>query len=151
MKISFKKFILKEDLKYILVWHKDMVKIDFPDSKYKKSLFIKILEKEYKKEPGGFMIVMDGPKKIGFLWLNTRYDPYRNKKYGYIHYLYLIKEYRGLGLGKDLLKKAEDYFLKKKRLKIIQLGTGAHNLAALKLYNKMKYKQKRIILEKSKN
>jgi len=150
MDITFKQFNWKEDLQDILKWHKDMVKIDFPDSRYKRLLFQRILQKEYKEGPEGMMILMDESQKIGFLWLNIRYDPYRERKYGYVHYLYLIPRYRNRGLGQKLIKKTEEYFFKRKKLNIIQLGTGTHNIPALKLYKKMGYKPRRMILEKYK-
>lgn len=148
-RILLRQFEWKKDMETICEFHKDHIRINFPGSMYKEKLFKKIVKNEYKKEPDGFLIVVD-PKtaeSIGFLWLSTRYDPYRETKYGYIHYIHLIPEYRGKGIGAILMKKAESYF-RKKGASFLQLGTYANNVASTKLFKKVGYEVKRLVMEK---
>jgi len=148
-KILLRQFEWKKDVQTICEFHKDHIQINFPDSRYKEKLFKKIVKNEYEKEPEGFLIVVDPKtaKDIGFLWLNTRYDPYREMKYGYIHHIHLVPEFRGKGIGTILMKTAEDYF-RKKGVNFLQLGTYANNSASVKLFKKVGYKVKRLVMER---
>ena len=148
-KVLLRQFEWKKDIQTICEFHKDHVRINFPDSMYKEKLFKKTVKNEYEKEPEGFLIVVDPKtsKEIGFLWLNTRYDPYRETKYGYIHHIHLVPEFRGKEIGIVLMKTAEDYF-RKKGVNFLQLGTYANNPASVKLFKKAGYKVKRLVMEK---
>ena len=54
---------------------------------------------------GKYIVAKDGEKVIGIL----AYCPSENeeyKDYGYLNAIYLLKEYQGLGIGKELFQKA---------------------------------------------
>lgn len=71
------------------------------------------------------------------------------KSYGYIPELTVLREYKGRGVGKALLKEAEE-FIKSKGLEWIELDVSEGN-SALEFYLKSGYKVKSIRLEKKLN
>ncbi|MCR4279471.1 MAG: GNAT family N-acetyltransferase [Candidatus Zambryskibacteria bacterium] len=68
------------------------------------------------------------------------------KSYGYIPELAVLREYKGRGVGKALMNKAEE-FIKSKGLEWIELDVSEGN-GALDFYSKSGYKPKSIRMEK---
>lgn len=152
MKIEFRQFNFEKDKEIVSEWGKDHTTINFPESIYNKEIFLSKIKKEYNIEPKGIFMITNfaftPPKDIGFLWLNTKHDIHRQEDYGDIHYVHIIQEYRGKGIGKIMMRKADDYF-KNKNVKNLRLGTSFNNKASIKLYEKMGYTIKRVIMEKT--
>ena len=149
LKIKLKPFDFEKDIKTVCEFHKDHVKINFPDSLYKKHLFKSQLEDESKRNDQGLLMISSQKfvENIGFLWLKIMYDPYKELFYGDLHYIHLVPKCRGLGIGNQLMKYAEDYF-KKKGCEEIRLGTDANNGASISLYEKSGFVLKRVLYEK---
>lgn len=63
-------------------------------------------------------------------------DAYEVKLVGYIDSVYVISEFRGQGIGTELIKRAHEWF-KSKNVIISTLGVRAENSKALALYEKM--------------
>ena len=141
------KLITNDDLDLICEWHKDHVKINFPDSKYKKKAFKDKLETHLQCDEDKMWLVWEDKKKIGFLWLEILYDYYKDCKYCNLHYIHLIPEARGKGYGKWLLKKTDEW-AKENGAKEIRLGTSASNEIAINAYKKSGYTIKRVLMEK---
>jgi ribosomal protein S18 acetylase RimI-like enzyme len=86
----------------------------------------------------GKIYVAEVEKKVaGFIAFST-YEWF-NGKWGYIDDFGMLKEYRGMGIGKMLMKKAEDD-LRKAKIRVIDLRV--HKKAkAFNMYKKLKYKE----------
>lgn len=147
MDIKFRKLDYTKDIDDVCRWHKDHVAINFPDSKYKRNLFADSVRIESTNTLSEMIIITEGEYKIGFLWLKTMWDRFKDENYCDLHYIHLIPEYRGKGLGQKLLSHAEKW-AKKHDCKEIRLGTAADNEAAVSAYTKAGYITKRVIMEK---
>jgi len=150
IQINFRPFIYEKNIETICEYHKDHIKINFPGTKFKKDIFKSQVEKEYTEEPEGMFIIEDKEKTkdIGFLWLNTKEDIYKEQLFGDVHYIHLIKEYRGIGIGKNIMEKIDDYF-KEKHVNELRIGTNYNNKAALQLYENNGYTPERIMFIKN--
>ena len=67
--------------------------------------------------------------------------------FGYIFDIFVEEEFRGKGIGKLLLEKAEDYCRKKGHSRIA-LSVSATNDSAIELYSRTGYKAERINMAK---
>jgi len=127
------------------------MKINFPKDFFDEDIFLETLKREWQEEPEGMFVVQDTssapPRDVGFLWLNTKFSPHRKAKFGDVHYVHLIPEYRGRGVGRLLMQKADEYF-GSKGVKTLRLGTAASYSASIKLYEKCGYQRTRVIFEK---
>jgi len=144
--------ISSADLATICDWHREHVKVNFPDSKYKRALF-------YAKLWGNFQVMqlddrwtilfkaMDKKRMVGFLWLKLERDRFKDLFYCDLHYIQVSPEYRNKGIGIKLMEKAQEW-AKKQKCQEIRLGTNVHNKAAIGLYHKCGYKITRVLMEK---
>lgn len=148
MKLKLRSFDYARDNETVAVFHQDHVRINFPDSKFKKKLFLELLRDGANKEPEGMKIVLDEKaEEIGFVWLEVKFDPYKDAFYGNIRYIHLVPKSRSRGVGTKLMKMIEEYFLKREVAEI-RLGTRIDNKAALGLYRKQGFRKVRVLLEK---
>ncbi|BCU69033.1 GNAT family N-acetyltransferase [Stygiolobus caldivivus] len=63
----------------------------------------------------------------------------KKKDIGGIFYVGVLPEYRGKGIGKTLVKKAEDYF-KSKGVSLVVASTKSTNLSAIDMFKALDYK-----------
>ena len=132
----FRSFVLEQDLHDVLEWDKEMKRIDqrrYLRKKTKRALF-----KEYCTEPGGLFILEYDREKAGFLWLNTRYDEWKDDFYIYLHFVFVAPQFRGMGFGKLLMEKADEY-TRQKGIRRLYLGTHGMNTKAHQLYKNAGY------------
>lgn len=130
-KAIFRQFEWNRDFKDVLEWDKEMKQIDH--RRYLRERTRRTLQKEYRKEPEGLLILECNDQKAGFLWLNTRYDIWKDDYYIYLHFVFIAPEFRGKGLGRVLMEKAEEY-ARSKGVGRLYLGTHGTNTKAHKLY-----------------
>ena len=71
-------------------------------------------------------------KEIGFAELK------KYKDVGIIFYIGIIPEYRGKGLGKEMIKKAEEIF-REKNVKIVIASTKSSNIPAIRMFKSLNY------------
>lgn len=146
--------IEKKDIDTIVEWHREHVKINFPDSKYKKDLFKKIVMADFRKKGKDIamfkMVIGDEDEMVGFLWLRKVFDPYKDRNYCDLHYIHVASEYRGKGVGSQLME-IVDVWCEKRRIKEIRLGTSMDNNTAYQLYLNHGFKVTRLIMEKHVN
>ena len=133
-----------------LLWKydQDHQKINFPKDKPNYEKFKESINKEYNEEPQGFFFVYENDKIIGYLKLITRFNPYRQQKYGDVRFIHLDNLNRGKGYGTKLLEFADEYF-KKNGCKYAFSGVSAFNEPSNILFRKLGYQTTRIILEKN--
>ncbi|WP_233499180.1 GNAT family N-acetyltransferase [Bacillus weihaiensis] len=93
------------------------------------------LEEQVEKFPNGFVFLVNEKNHIlGQIEVSIR--SYENRKIGYVHLYYLVKEYRGRGFGKRL----HDYslqFFKENQVSNYHLRVSPTNVRALFFYEKM--------------
>jgi len=130
----------KEDIgKFIEVYksaYKNMKKYAYRKDKNIKWYFKWLLKRD---ENGVFIAEING-EAVGVVacdsnWLGLYEDV------GEIHEIVVRDEYKGKGIGKKLMEKAEEY-LKSKGHRIIELWVGEENHLAKKFYEKLGYKAK---------
>lgn len=95
----------------------------------------------------GILVAVDEEKNevIGLIIAELRIDPFGTSE-GYIKQFFLINEYRGKGLGINLLQKALDH-LKKIKVEKIRVNIKEKAVEASTLYEKMHFKKVYEVLE----
>jgi len=136
--------ISKKDENLLWLWHKEHVKINFPEQKPDKRLFLKDLKSGGQK----YIIVNSDNRKIGFVWFDLKKNLYEKEIEGVIRYIQIDKTQRKKGIGKTVLKHVGK-ILKKCGASFITLGTRTENTAASKLYESLGYKPIRIVYRKN--
>ena len=148
IKLRFRSFEYEKDIAIVCEFHKDHSAINFPDSNYVEDLFKETIKRDLLESPDGLFVLEDNKNPIGFLNLVIRNDPYKNNiKWCDVRYVHLIPEYRGRGLYKLLMAKADE-FAKIKGAVELRLGTHAENEQSIQAYLKSGYRIKRVIMEK---
>ena len=87
---------------------------------------------------------------LGYQWVGEGNNMITGKKCGYVYDIFVRKEFRGKGIGKTLLEKAES-FSREKGYSRIRLMVSASNEVATKLYDKMAFKAEQIHMGKMLN
>lgn len=85
---------------------------------------------------------------LGYLWIGEGSNMMTEKKHGFIYDIFVKKEFRGKGIGKILLEKAQSYCREKGYSRIL-LMVAVNNKTALGLYNKMGFKAEQIYMGKA--
>ncbi len=148
MTLSIRNFDWKHDLEIVCEFHKDHAKINFPEQKGAHiNVFKENLAAAYKTEPEGMFILEDDKVAIGFLWLYTFYNKYRDLWMGQINYVHVHKNYRKKGYGKKLLKKTQEYF-KVKSVRDLRASVMAANSDAMNMFESEGFKPRKVILER---
>ncbi len=86
-------------------------------------------------------------KYVGHLIVGQIRGQITKLTFGYIYDIFVEEEFRGKGIGKLLLEKAEDYCRRKGHSRIA-LSVSATNDSAIKLYSRTGYKPERITMAK---
>lgn len=127
-------------------FHHNLAPADQIIDKYFDHLIVNV-----KKSSGTFFIAEDKNEIAGYLCLFgliLREEPDMiEEKYSYIPDLYIRPEFQKKGIGKLLIKKAEEYS-KKLGSKTIELQTSGENYNAVKFYKKLNFKERIIIFSK---
>jgi ribosomal protein S18 acetylase RimI-like enzyme len=96
----------------------------------------------------GILIAVDEDKDnlvVGMIIAELRIDPFGSSE-GYIKQVFLKKDYRGLGIGELLVRKAIEH-LKKIKVEKIKVNIKEKAKEATNLYSKMKFKKVYEVLE----
>jgi ribosomal protein S18 acetylase RimI-like enzyme len=109
---------------------------------------VKYFDNVLKKEKSEVFIAEDERHKyVGHLIVGQTTGTITELSFGYIYDIFVQDEFRGKGIGKLLLTKAENY-CRKKHYRRIALSTSATNDPAIKLYRRTGYKPERIEMAK---
>ena len=96
----------------------------------------------------GILIAVDEDKEnlvVGMIIAELRIDPFGSSE-GYIKQVFLKKDYRGLGIGELLVRKAIEH-LKKIKVEKIKVNIKEKAKEATNLYSKMNFKKVYEVLE----
>ena len=84
---------------------------------------------------------------LGYLWIGEGSNMMTGLKHGYIYDIFVKEEFRGKGIGKILLEKAESYCREKGYSRIL-LMVSVNNETATRLYSKMGFKAEQTYMAK---
>jgi ribosomal protein S18 acetylase RimI-like enzyme len=76
---------------------------------------------------------------LGYLFVGESFDTMTGATHGFIYDIFVAEEYRGKGIGKILIEKAETYCREKGYPRIL-LMVSAENQPAIRLYTKTGFK-----------
>ena len=102
---------------------------------------------------GGLMgsevfVLCDGSEeRIGMLWMGTTKDQFTCEETGYLLGIFIIKEFRGKGLGKALMACAEDWCAKNDLLSLT-LNVGSVNGDAKRMYEHSGFEPRSVVMRK---
>lgn len=129
----------KRDILFILNGINEICKIE-KQKVYKKSELIKIIKSSLRKKE--IKIAIDKNKVVGFIQFKfSKLNPYGidygkyEKKYCWIDWMYVSKEFRGKGIGRSLHNYVRS-ICKKKNISEIMLDVFKVNKNAIKFYKK---------------
>ncbi|CAH0311920.1 hypothetical protein SRABI96_05039 [Peribacillus sp. Bi96] len=91
------------------------------------------MKERVRKFPDGQVIIEKDQKPIGQMELQIR--EYEGTEIGYVNLFYLIPEYRNKGLGKELVRYAENFF-RQFTVSEYHLRVSPDNQRAIRLYTK---------------
>lgn len=145
--VSFKKFDFILDIRDVVAWHEDHVKLNFPDSKYKPKLFKQKVRRACLMPFDKMWTVQVDDKKVGWVWIAKSWDVHKDIDYCELRYIHLVTEEQSLGYGAQVLKYVEAK-AKKWKCKEMRLGASMNNEKAIYFYDKADYHMKRVLMEK---
>ncbi|MFC0298472.1 GNAT family N-acetyltransferase [Geobacillus jurassicus] len=91
-----------------------------------------------------YLIATEGDHLMGWILIGTRKDPFTEKIYGFIYELFVLEEFRGKGIAKQLIKTGIEH-LKQDGYSEVRLSVYAGN-PAIKLYETLGFKHKTITM-----
>ncbi|MGG0177613.1 N-acetyltransferase family protein [Gottfriedia acidiceleris] len=94
-----------------------------------------------------YLIASEEDTLLGWILIGTSKDQLTEKKYGFIYELFVLEEFRGMGISKRLIESGMEY-LKQAGYSEVRLSVYAGN-QAIKLYEKMGFKNRTITMSLS--
>jgi ribosomal protein S18 acetylase RimI-like enzyme len=112
---------------------------------------LEVFDKLSKRETDRIFVAEDESHAfLGYLCIGEGTNMMTGLKHGYIYDIFVKEEFRGMGIGKILLKKAESY-CREKRYSRILLKVSVSNQAAMRLYSEMGFKAEQTYMAKTLN
>jgi ribosomal protein S18 acetylase RimI-like enzyme len=106
-------------------------------------------EKLSKRETDKIFVAEDETHAfLGYLWVGEGNNVMTGLKHGYIYDIFVKEEFRGEGIGRMLLDKAESY-CREKRYSRILLMVSVGNQVAISLYDNMGFKAEQTYMAKA--
>jgi ribosomal protein S18 acetylase RimI-like enzyme len=110
---------------------------------------LELFEKLSKRETDRIFVAEDESHAfLGYLWVGEGSNMMTGLKQGYIFDIFVKKEFRGKGIGKILLEKAQSYCREKGYSRIL-LRVFVNNANAIGLYNRMGFKTEQMHMGKA--
>lgn len=110
---------------------------------------LELFEKLSKRETEKIFVAEDESHAfLGYIWVGEGSNMMTGLKHGYIYDVFVKKEFRGKGIGRTLLEKAQNY-CREKGYSRIRLMVYVNNANAIGLYNKMGFKTEQMHMEKT--
>lgn len=91
-----------------------------------------------------YLIATEGDNLMGWILIGTSKDQFTEKIYGFIYELFVLEEFRGNGISKQIMKTGIEH-LKQDGYSEVRLSVYAGN-QALKLYEKLGFKNRIITM-----
>lgn len=91
-------------------------------------------------------VAATGDKLVGFIWVRIEPEMEEMSPVGFIESIFVKKGFRGNGIGKALIRRAEQ-FCRERRVSRVELVVNAKNANAIRFYRKMGFRTRRYTLE----
>ena len=123
-----------KDKDIIIKFRKDSFVVSFgsEDGFGDENTYLKRMKERVRKFPDGHVILEKDQEPIGQMELQIR--EYEGTEIGYVNLFYLIPEYRSKGLGKELVRYAENFF-RQFNVSEYHLRVSSDNQRAIRLYS----------------
>jgi ribosomal protein S18 acetylase RimI-like enzyme len=109
---------------------------------------LEVFEKLSKRETDRIFVAEDERHAfLGYVWVGEGGNMMTGLKHGYVYDVFVKKEFRGRGIGRTLLEKAQNYCREKGYSRIL-LMVSVNNANATELYNKMGFKTEQMHMGK---
>ncbi len=134
-----------EDADKICGYKMDSVRLNFPECEFSEHMFRAHLMRQIKMKPETVRVIEYDGKIAGYIWFRVVDSSVGT--FGRIEHIFVDRGFRKKGIGKQLMKAAEEYFMSS-GVKRVKLTVTTHNEAAQSLYKSMGYETKRYVMEK---
>jgi len=133
MQLIFRTIDTDNDKDTIIKFRKDSFIVSFgTDAGFgDEHAYLQRMEERVRKFPDGQVIIEKDQEPIGQMELQIR--EYEGTEIGYVNLFYLIPEYRSKGLGKELVRYAENFF-RQFNVSEYHLRVSPDNQRAISLY-----------------
>lgn len=147
-RIAVRSLIFDADAEAVCGFQEETYSLNFPHFRYTPAFaeaFRYDLRRAALDPLNGVFVLDDGRQSksqtaniAGFLWVVICQNNWSGDRYGYINNLYVAPARRGQGLGKELMKQADEFF-RSRGIKRVRLTVTAANEAAAALYRSSGY------------
>ncbi|MGG4268344.1 GNAT family N-acetyltransferase [Peribacillus simplex] len=129
----FRTIDTEKDKEIIIKFRKDSYVVSFGsvDGFGDENAYLQRMKERVCKFPDGQVIIEKDQESIGQMELQIR--EYEGTEIGYVNLFYLIPEYRSKGLGKELVRYAENFF-RQFNVSEYHLRVSPDNQRAIRLY-----------------
>ncbi|WP_349727551.1 GNAT family N-acetyltransferase [Peribacillus frigoritolerans] len=133
MKLIFRTIDTDKDKEIIIKFRKDSYVVSFgsEDGFGDENTYLQRMKERIRKFPDGQVIIEKDQEPIGQMELKIR--EYEGMEIGYVNLFYLIPDYRSKGLGKELVRYAENFF-RQFNVSEYHLRVSPDNGRAIRLY-----------------
>ncbi|MEY9869164.1 ribosomal protein S18 acetylase RimI-like enzyme [Peribacillus sp. B2I2] len=133
MNLLFRTIDTDKDKDIIVKFRKDSFVVSFgsEDGFGDENTYLQRMKERVRKFPDGQVILEKDQEPIGQMELQIR--EYEGTEIGYVNLFYLIPEYRSKGLGKELVRYAENFF-RQFNVSEYHLRVSPNNQRAIRLY-----------------
>ncbi|MEH7484402.1 GNAT family N-acetyltransferase [Neobacillus drentensis] len=133
--MNFRTIDIEKDKDIIIKFRKDSYVVSFGTEEGfgDEIAYINRIRERVNKFPNGQIIIEEDNISIGQMELQIL--EFDGKEIGYVNLFYLTPEYRGKGLGKELIRYAENFF-RKSNVSEYHLRVAPTNQRAIHLYTK---------------
>lgn len=133
------------DADMICGYKKESVRLNFPECDFFDKMFRAHLLRQLRLKPDTVKVIEADGKVAGYIWFRIIGSSVGT--YGRIEHIFVDQGFRKQGIGKRLMKAAEDHF-RSKGMKKVKLTVTSENKAAVSLYERIGYETKRYVMEK---
>jgi len=138
------------DLWQGLVLHEKKIDPTYFDiTKHARNKFLRFVKKKIKDGNSKLLVAIVDDKIVGYIlgWVKERPPIFKLKKVGYISDCFVVKEFRGKGIGEKLTQRMLAWF-RTKKLNHVELVVTSRNKLGLTVWENLGFKEYRKIMRK---
>jgi ribosomal protein S18 acetylase RimI-like enzyme len=161
-RVALRAFDFDADADAVCTFQPETYGLNFPDFEYSSS-FAGAFRHDLRRatlDPHNALFVLDDGREartrdnknrsgnvLGFLWVVVCQNNWTGERYGYVNNLFVAPHRRGEGLGRELMRQADDFF-RSRGVRRVRLTVTTSNQSAVALYEKSGYRVQRWEMEK---
>jgi ribosomal protein S18 acetylase RimI-like enzyme len=152
-RVALRAFDFDSDAETVCSFQPETYTLNFPDFVYTSNFaaaFRHDLRRAVLDPHNALFVLDDGREKnnvIGFLWIVICQNSWTQERFGYVNNIFVVPQRRGSGLGKELMRQADEW-LRARGVKRLRLTVTATNSSAVSLYQKSGFRLQRYEMEK---